>query len=54
MKVIYKIIIILISLFLLGLLITKISIDHTFKKAEKEQISSLKISIDILKNTKQV
>jgi len=44
----------MIILFFLGIIVAKISIDHTFKKVEKNQISSVNISNDILKNTKQV
>ncbi len=54
MKIFYKIVIIVAILFLLSIVIAKISIDHTFEKVEKNQISSVEISNKILKNTKQV
>lgn len=54
MKVYYKIILIMVILFLLGIIITKISIDHTFNKVEKNKIPSVIVYNNILKNTKQV
>ncbi len=54
MKSYYKIIIIVAILFLLSIIIVKISIDDTFKKVDKNQISSVELSNKILKNTKKV
>jgi len=53
MKTIYKIIILCISIFILGLYIAKISIDSTFKKVECNQVVETSMN-KILLNTIQV
>lgn len=54
MKVLHKILLICFAIFLLIILVTKISIDQSFKKAECDKISSEDVSFTILQKTKQV
>ncbi|MGB5243258.1 MAG: hypothetical protein WBN50_06550 [Lutimonas sp.] len=54
MKLFFKIILIGLILFLIGIVATKISIDHSFRKIDGKSASKDSVSAIILQQTKQV